>query len=199
MNRSLIATVSVGALVFAVFMLQGGTVADQKNWLTDAGYTAATHAATCPVRISSDCVDAGRQAGLNVHRNDRLRFPVAIRADGGFRDVQLPPMNGGLAGACIEVVDWGDCTLSTNPAQVTSVSALIGQQLPFDLVGVVRKCVRPNYDAGLMCFRQYPDGGTFSFGDFNVYPRTEAANPNDCMSVECSVLSGQDPLDPEVL
>ena len=111
----------------------------------------------------------------------------------------MPPMNVGLAGKCIEVVNWNDCTLSTVPADVASASALIGQQLPFDLVGVVRKCVRPNRDAGLICMRQYPDAGLFDFGDFNVFPRAEAENPNDCMSVECSVFSGEDPLDPEVL
>jgi len=198
MQRSLITVAVVAGLSFSVFLVVGGgTVAQQKDWLiTDAGITAVTHAATCPVRISPDCVDAGRQAGLNVHRNERLRFPVAVRvqSDGG-RDVQLPPMNVSLAGRCIEVVDWTDCTLDSSAAAKTSASALLGQELPFDLAGVVRKCVRAKFDAGLAC--PLLDGG--SFGDRNVYPRASTADPLQCESVECGVVAGQDPEDPEVL
>lgn len=189
MNRTQIALVAVGALTFSVFLLTGGTVAEQKAWMVDAGMTV-THAATCPVRISDDCVDAGHQLGLNVHRNDRLRFPVNVRVlpDAG-RDVQMPPMNVGLARACIEVVDWTDCTLDSSAGARTSAAALIGQQLPFDLVGVTKKCVRANLDAGLACLQT--DGG--SFGDRNVYPRAATLDPAQCESVECAVFLGDDP------
>lgn len=189
MSRSLLTTVLVGATVFSVYLVTGGTVPEQTAYLVDAGYTGATHVATCPVLISPDCVDAGQQAGIPVHRYERLRFPVAIRplADGG-RDVQMPPMNTQLAGACIQVVDWTDCTLAT-AASAPAIASLIGQQLPFSLAGAVRKCVRPKFDAGLTCV--HLDGG--STGDRNVFARADAFDPLTCEPVECVVFAGADP------
>jgi hypothetical protein len=191
MNRKVIATVLVAGLTYSIFLVVGGgTPANQVAWLqTDAGITAVTHAATCPVRISPECLDAGRQAGFTLHRYERLRFPVAVRAmaDGG-RDVQLPPMNVGLAGFCIEVVDWADCTLDGSGAAVTATQGLLGQDLPFTPVGVVAKWVRPKRDAGLTCNRRATDGGTWDFGDRNVYPVAEALDAGDCEVVGSGVI-----------
>jgi hypothetical protein len=100
MKRSLIATVLVGALTFSVYIVSGGgTVQNQRQWLiNDAGISTVTHAATCPVRMSDECISAAQARGMNLRKYSRLTFPVNIRTqtDGG-RDVQLPPMNIGLA------------------------------------------------------------------------------------------------------
>ena len=101
-------------------------------------------------------------------------------------------MNTQLAQACIEVVDWSDCTLDS-PATYPAVAALLGQQLPFSPAGVVKKCVRPNFDAGLACLRLLPDGGSYSWGDRNVFLRSEAAAPATCEPVECRIFAGEDP------
>jgi hypothetical protein len=193
MTRVQIAAVTVGALVFSVFVVVGGTVSQQAAFLADAGYTAPTHVATCPVRVSPECVVAANDAGHQVRTNDRLRFPVAIRvlSDGG-RDVQMPPMNLGIVARCIEVTNWADCALDT-PATYPVVAALLGQQLPFSAVGVVKKCVRPKFDAGLTCLRRDADGGAYSFGDRNVMQRTDAVDPLQCEPVECSIVYGDDP------
>lgn len=191
-RRSLIATVLVGATTFTVFLVTGTptpTVSEQTAFLIDAGYTGATHVATCPVRFYPSCVAVANDAGIPVHVYERLRFPVAMiaLADGG-RDVQLPPMNLGIVQECFRVVDWADCTLAT-AASAPAIAGLIGQQLPFSLAGAVRKCVRPKFDAGLQCL--LADGG--SRGDRNVFARTEAADPAQCEPVECAVYLGSDP------
>lgn len=193
MTRLQITVVTVGALVFSVFVVVGGTVAQQMQFLQDAGYAGATHIATCPVRVSPECVAMAADAGVMVKTNDRVRFPVAIitLADGG-KDVQLPPMNRGLTQRCLDVVDWADCTLDA-PATYPAVAALLGQQLPFSVAGVVKKCVRANFDAGLVCNRKRGDGGVYSWGDRNVYLRAESVNPARCEPVECQITFGEDP------
>jgi hypothetical protein len=193
MQRSLIATVSVGALVFGVYLAVGGNVRQQQDFLADAGYDTPTHVATCPVLIAKDCVNYAQDAGINVHTYERLRFPVIITPDGGYRDVQLPPMPLSiiLGRRCVDVIDWSDCTLQLASA-APAVAAKWGNTLPF-ATGVNRKCVRPNYDAGVMCARALSDGGWFYFGDRNVFPRAEAQNPLDCEQVECTIFAGDDP------
>jgi hypothetical protein len=189
-NRNLLAVVAVGALTFSVYLLTGGDVPAQLNWLVDAG-ASVTHAAECPVRLSDDCLDAGRQAGFTLHKYERLRFPVWVRvqSDGG-RDVQLPPMNTGLAGACIEVVAWTDCSLDATAPARASVSALLGQQLPFTPVGAVKQWGRAKFDAGLDC--PLADGG--SYGDRNVMPRAWMLDPDRCELVGSGVvMMGADP------
>ena len=185
------AVTTVGALAFSVYLVAGGTVSEQTDYLADAGYTAATHVATCPVRISAECLAAAVDAGVSVHRYDRLRFPVAVTvlSDGG-RDVQLPPLPQ-AARACVEVMDWGDCALVV-AGSAPAVAARWGLPLPF-ATGPTRRCVRPKFDAGLTCLRLLSDGGSFSFGDRNVYPRTEAVDPAQCEPVECVVYAGEDP------
>jgi len=192
LKRSLNATALVGATTFTVVLVTGTptpTVPEQTAFLLDAGYTGATHVATCPVRFDPSCVAVANDAGIPVHAYERLRFPVAIinLADGG-RDVQLPPMNLGIVQECFRVVDWSDCALAT-AASAPAIAGLIGQQLPFSLAGAVRKCVRPKFDAGLTCL--HLDGG--STGDRNVFARTDATDPNNCESVECAVYLGSDP------
>ena len=159
MRRVQIALVTVGALAFSVFVVVGGDVSEQTAFLVDAGYTAPTHVATCPVRVSPECVAMATDAGLTVHSYERLRFPVAVRVlpDGG-RDVQMPPMDVGLARKCIEVMDWAACALDP-PATYPGVAALIGQPLPFQPAGAaLRGCVRPKFDAvKLVTFCATPD------------------------------------------
>lgn len=197
MRRSLIATVLVGAVTFSVFLVTGGgTVENQKQWLiSDAGITAVTHAATCPVRVSAECVAAARAASIPLKRYSRLTFPVAVRvqADGG-RDVQLPPMNVGLVDECINIVDWADCTLNNAASAVTAVSALLGQELPFTIVGIAPRWVRQKADAGLACRRRATDGGSFNFGDRNVFPASDAVSVAACEVVGSGVVyAGADP------
>ena len=193
-RRELIAIALFGPIVATVYLVTGTptpTVSEQIAFLVDAGYTGATHVATCPVRFAPDCVAAANDAGIPVHAYERLRFPVAIinLPDAG-KDVQLPPMNLGIVQECFRVVDWADCTLAT-AASAPAIAGLIGQQLPFSLVGAVRKCVRPKFDAGLDCL--HLDGG--STGDRNVFQRTDAVDPARCESVECSIYLGDSPDD----
>jgi hypothetical protein len=192
-NRAQITVVTVSALVFAIYVATGGTVAEQTAALVDAGIISPTHVANCHVRLSAECVAAAQDAGYNAHTHERLRFPVSMVAlpDGG-RDVTLPPMNLGLVRRCVEVVDWADCSLVT-AASAPAVAALWGQSLPFTPAGATRKCVRPKFDAGLACNRLLSDGGVYGFGDRNVYPRAEAFDPLTCEPVECFIYLGEDP------
>lgn len=197
MRRSLIATVLVGAATFSVFLVTGGgTVQQQRDWLiSDAGITAVTHAATCPVRVSAECVAAAQAASIPLKRYSRLTFPVAVRvqADGG-RDVQLPPMNVGVVDECIQVIDWSDCTLNGAAPAVTAVQGLLGQGLPFTITGIQPRWVRQKADAGLACRRRATDGGSFNFGDRNVFPASEAVSVAACEVVGSGVVySGADP------
>lgn len=190
MKRKLVASVSVGALLFSVYLAVGGNVAEQSAFLADGGY-APNRVATCPVRIAPNCLTAAVDAGIKVRAYERLRFPVSLSADGGLRDVQLPPMRTGAVHHCVEVLDWADCTLDA-AAAYPAVAAMWGDALPFSVVGVTRKCVRPRLPS-LPCPRRLPDGGPFNFGDRNVFPRAEAVNPATCETVECGIVFGDDP------
>lgn len=173
MKRSLIATFIAGALTFSVYLVTGGgTVQNQTQWLiNDAGISTVTHAATCPVKISQECIASAAARGMNVRKYSRITFPVHIRAqaDGG-RDVQLPPMNSGLLQECIRIIDWSDCSINNSAPAVAAVNALLGDQLPFIITGITPKWVRRKADAGLMCQRRRSDGGVYNFGDRNVFP-----------------------------
>jgi hypothetical protein len=189
-RRSLLAVVAVAGSLFSIYLVTGGTVQEQLSFLVnDAGITAVTHAATCPTRISPECIAMAADAGVTVHRYERLRFPVAVRqqSDGGF-DVQLPPMNVSLAGACIEVVDWADCTLDSSAPAVAATSPLLGQQLPFTPVGVAAKWCRAKFDAGLPC--ALSDGGTY--GDRNVSLCSLRASVAQCETVGTGVIIAGD-------
>ena len=192
MRRALITVAAVGALTFSIYLATGGNVAAQVDYLTDAGLSTPTHVATCSVRISDECLAAAADAGVNVHRYERLRFPVTVTtlSDGG-RDVQLPPLAQAVR-QCVEVMDWSACTLVV-AGSAPAVAAKWGQALPFTTAGAVRGCVRPKFDAGLLCPRLQSDGGTFSFGDRNVFPRAEAFDTAQCEAVECMVFAGEDP------
>jgi hypothetical protein len=193
MRRTLVTLVSVAGLSYSVYLVVGGTVQDQTNFLVDAG-ASVTHAATCPVRLSDWGLAQGRLAyGDGLKRNVRIKFPawVRLQADGGY-DVQLPPMEQELAGRAFEVVSWADCTLSNAPADIASVTALLGQALPVTPVAVVPTWVRPRFDAGLPCLRRGADGGGFSFGDLNVFPRAEAVNDTTCEFVGSGVIMAGD-------
>lgn len=193
MNRLQIAAASVGALVFAVFIVVGGNVLQQTTYLADAGYLP-THVATCQVRLSPECVALATDAGFPLRTYERVRFPVSMTAlaDGG-RDVQLPPLPLTAARRCVEVVDWNDCTLVL-AASAPAIAALWGQPVPFTTLGTVKRCVRAKFAAGLLCDRLRADGGVFSFGDRNVFQRAEAAAPAMCEPVECGpILLGEEP------
>ena len=193
MTRTQIAAVVVAGLAFSVYLVTGGTVSQQMAFLGDAGYTGATHRAECPVRIDPLCVARANDAGWQLHTYERLAFPVAVRVlpDGG-RDVQMPPMDVGLVGPCIQTVDWNDCTL--NAATVASVAGLLGSALPFTPIGVVKTWVRPRRDAGLGCYRSDGDGGAYDYGDRNVFPASQAVDAGDCEFVGAGVIyAGDDP------
>lgn len=193
MIRKLVATVVVGALTFSVWIGVGSPFTVQVNILADAGMSAATHVATCPVRIEPSCRAKALDAGLVVSTYERLRFPVHMRTPGtGRRDVQLPPMKTGLVRDCVEVLDWNDCALVT-AASAPAVAAKWGEELPFSKAGISRKCVRQKADAGLLCRRKLPDGGPSDFGDRNVFPASDAVDAGACESVECSVVLGDNP------
>ena len=182
MNRSLVTVAIVGALSFTVYVVTGGGVQQQTDFLADAGI-APNRDATCPVRLDPDFAT---DAGLKVYQ--RLLFPVNLRtlADGG-RDVTMPPMPLQQARNAIEVVDWTDCTLVASTAPV---AALWGTQRPFTSAGVVKPWCRQKSDAGLPCVLL--DGGTF--GDRNVSPCAARANPATCERVSGgSIYAGDDP------
>lgn len=191
MRFKLVTTTVVGAFTYLVYLVVGGTVQQQTVWLADAGISAPTHVMTCPVRIDDDCRARIINAGVNVRKYERLSMPVWLRTRAGDaeRDVVLPPMRMGQVRDCIEVVDWTDCTMTTAAAQ-PAIAALWGNQLPFSIAGVQRRCVRQKADAGLPCQRRRLDGGLFNFGNFNAFPRSEAADPSQCDPCECVTFMG---------
>lgn len=191
MNRTQITTVAVGALTFVIYLATGGNVARQNQFLGDAGYSGATHVATCPVRISDECLAIAIDAGVSIHRFETLRFPIAqvVMADGG-RDIQLPPMNQNVRN-CVEVIDWSACGLAT-AGTFPAVAAKWGNAIPFAITGSPKPCVRQKADAGLTCLKLLSDGGSFDYGDRNVYARSEAVSPATCEQVACGILSGDD-------
>ena len=183
MKRKLVAVVSVGALVFAVFVVDSGTVADQVNFLTDAGFAPPNRDATCPVRLAPDFAT---DAGLRTYQ--RLLFPVTLTvlSDGG-RDIQMPPMPLQRVRRAIEVVDWNDCALAASTAPVR---ALAGTSRPFTTAGVVKSWCRAKLSASLPCL--LTDGGTF--GDRNVSACSLRANPATCERIGVGVIiSGDNP------
>jgi hypothetical protein len=190
MKRLLVTVVSVGALTFSVYLAVGGDVSAQKDFLVDAGY-APSHVATCPVRISPECVALAADAGVTVHTYERLSFGVDVNvmADGG-RDVQLPPM-AMAARECIQP-DWPNCTLALCATRPT-VCAKVGQPLPFVLEARSGRCLRKNTDAGFPdCFTS--DGG--DPGDMNVHAAaffSGTCEPVEASGPSCAVVAGENP------
>lgn len=185
MIRKLVTVVGVGALTFSVYVVTGGTVAEQTAALDAAGIAPPNRDATCPVRLDADFA---ADAGLRVYQ--RLTFPVVLRVlpDAG-RDVQMPPMPIQRARDSIEVVDWNDCTLAASTAPVR---ALWGAPRPFTAAGVVKPWCRQKADAGLPCVGL--DGGTR--GDRNVSLCSLRANPATCERVSGGgIWLGDDPED----
>lgn len=178
MKRALVSVVTVGSLVFSVYVATGGAVQQQANELADAGFAPPNRDATCPVRLDEDFA---ADAGLKVYQ--RLLFPVVVTAlpDGG-RDVQMPPMPLQKARQSIDVVDWNDCTLAASTAPVR---AKWGTAQPFTVVAAAsRPWCRQKTDAGLPCLRL--DGGTA--GDRNVGLCSQRANPATCERVSSGVI-----------
>jgi hypothetical protein len=192
MRRVNLAVATFGAVLLIVYAMQGGTTQEQAAFLVDAGFVRASHVATCPVRLSPECVALGEDSGMQLHAYERMKFPCAITAlpDGG-REIQLPPIGTTSDDVCVEVLDWNDCSI------VPTDGGVFGEAFPFSVAGVTRKCVRAKLDAGLPCLRASPpllDGGTaYSFGEGNVFERTQAVDPTTCEPVECVVVSGDDP------
>lgn len=190
MTRRLVATVIVGASTFLVYLAVGGGVQAQHDYLDSLGMTTPNRVATCPVRINDDCIGWVSDAGVSVHKYERLRFPV-IRTAGTQIDIQLPPMPLSLVlngHACLEVIDWTDCTLDT-VATFPTVAAKWGDAIPFSKSGVTKKCVRRNTSGGFPnCLRN-----GVNFGEMNVFLLTEATVPANCEAVECVVAYGDNP------
>lgn len=181
--RRLVTTVGVGSLVFVVYLLNGGTIAEQVADAADAGVSPPNRDATCPVRLDPDFA---ADAGLSVYQ--RLKFPVSlvVLADGG-RDVTLPPMPKQRVRQALDVVGWDDCTLA---ASTGPVAALWGTAKPFTLAGVVRPWCRQA--VGKPCLLS--DGGAFGLG--NVGPCADRAAPATCERVSSGVIYyGDDPQD----
>lgn len=176
--------------LITIVSLAGGLTA--AIWLGLPSDTA-NRVATCPVRISDEGLRLAREAGLQLKRNERLRFPVqrTMQADGGLR-FDLPPNMDELRGLVV-VKDWADCDIDP-VSSFPGVAARWDAGLPFVFPGASsRKCVRAKADAGLTCLRREIDGGTRSFGDRNVFPRAEAVAPATCDPCECSIYLGEDP------
>lgn len=192
-SRQMAAIVALSIGTAAVFVVVGGSTAEQVAYLADAGI-GPSHTATCHVRLSPACLALARDAGLPFKLYETLRFPVSVRylPDGGL-DITMPPLPAALVGkGCVEVRDWQTCQL--DPLELSpDAGALWGAALPFSTSGVVKPCVRARLDAGLPCLRMDDKGGQFSFGDMNVFPRSQAVEPATCEAVECSVNSGDDP------
>ena len=190
MRRTLLSVVLVGALSFSVYLVQGGNVAQQSAFLADAG-RAATHVATCPVRISPELKADALAAGVTVRTYERLSFPVSLLVlpDGG-RDVSLPPIRQDAREGIQP--DWENCTLvacASRPA----VCAKWGNALPLVLEARISRCLRKNTDAGFGACT-LTDGG--NPGEMNVRPA--AAFAGNCQKVEamgasCAVVLGEDP------
>lgn len=194
-RRSLIATALIGATTFTVFLVTGTptpTVQEQAAFLADSGTVAATHVITCPVRFVRPCLADLRDAGFTVHKNDRIKFPVNVTdlADGG-REIQLPPMPQYGQRACFFVADWGDCGNLKLASTDLTTAALWGSDFPV-ATSPAKKCVRAKQPTK-PCLRALADGGSYDFGDRNVYPKSEAVDPATCEKVECSILLGDDP------
>lgn len=167
-KRIQVTVVGVGALVFAVFLATGGTVAEQTAFLSGS---VVNRDCTCPVRLDAAYAS---DSGLGLYQ--RLTFPCAlvVLPDAG-RDVQLPPMPQG-ARAALDVIDWNDCTLA---ASTGPVAALWGAARPVTGAGVVKPWCRARLP-GQPCLRVLSDGGSGSFGDRNVFPCAQAVTPATC-------------------
>jgi len=195
MRRELIATVALGAVVTTVYLATGPgspTVTEQTAFLADSGYVAATHVITCPVRFARPCLADLRDAGFAVRKNDRIKFPVHVTdlTDGG-QEIQLPPMTQYGRRECFTVADWSDCGNLRKDTTDPVTAALWGTDFPVDTTPA-RRCVRAKQPSK-PCLRALPDGGSYDFGDRNVYPRSDAVDPATCEKVECSILLGEDP------
>ena len=188
MKRALTATVTVGALVFSVYVATSGTVAEQVADMEDAGYAPPNRDATCAVRLDPDFAT---DAGLGSKVYQRLLFPVVLTvlSDGG-RDVQMPPMPIQRVRQSIEVVDWNDCTLAASTAPVR---ARWGTSQPFSVVanGAKPWC---RQGPGKPCLGL--DGGTM--GNRNVSLCSLRAAPATCERIGTGVIMlGDSPEDIE--
>jgi len=179
MRRFFLAVVLAGGTTVAIFV---GTSNDTAN-----------RVATCPVRLTDRGLAVAREAGLDLKRNELIRFGVVRRAlsDGGL-SFDIPPEMDGLRGL-VTVKDWRECTIDP-AASFPGVTSRWDAGVPFVFPGAAsRRCVRAKLSAGLTCLRMRGDGGVYSFGDRNVFPRAEADAPLMCEPCECSATLGEDP------
>lgn len=166
---ALIVTVTVGPVVFSIFNPKPTT---EHADLVDAGAVSANRVATCPVRVSPECV-----ARYGVKSYETLRFPVYREAlpDGGVI-ILMPAASKATDGKlldCVRVKSWQDCDLDpvgTFPA----VASRWGNANPFVLARTASKFVIPN------C--KLPDGGF----DHNHAPVD--CQPRDAGWRGCSVM-----------
>ena len=145
----------------------------------------ANRAATCPVRISDECL----AEYPSLRRYETVRFPVVreVAGDGGLSFV-LPRALGdpqGLARECIEVVDWAQCDIETCAARPGVCSAWDAGQ-PLTRVRSASRYVIPDcrgLDGGWVdnhapvdCLRRghAPDGG-YGWAGCNVIARNQSA------------------------
>ena len=152
-----------------------------------------THVVVCDVKMRAECVDGGA-------RMRRVSFPArdtAASLHANLRALEASPS----MSSCLEWVDWESCSTSL----IVGAPHRIGQWRNLradggaDFAGAWNEeplpCVRGG--PGKTCLRRRMVG--FDGGVVNrdigraVTPRAQAVNPNDCESVACSVLLGDDP------
>lgn len=178
--RRLLAVVLVAGVSWSIYLA------------ADSGPVGTQRIAECPVRLSDEAIAIAQDAGLSVHRYERVRFSVFVSnaTDGGTgKDVDLPQAMARVARFVEVFPGWDACTLSACTLQPV-ICTLWDAGLPLRLAPS-RTCVRQRADAGLPCLRLGVDGG-FDFGDMNVFPRAEAVNPATCEQTECAVYGGEE-------
>ncbi|PZR17539.1 MAG: hypothetical protein DI536_04290 [Archangium gephyra] len=116
---SLVTVVAVGGATYTIYGPNSPSVTALA--FTDAGVTAPTHIATCPVRVDPACAAA---YGTGLY--ETVRFPVFVTGtpgDPNGYDVLLPPRTRRVAGQCLEVMDgWKTCVLEAITAQTRAVA-----------------------------------------------------------------------------
>lgn len=177
---ALVTVVTVGGVTYSVYAPNSPAVTPIAY--ADAGVAAPTHIATCPARIRPQCA-----AAYGTRRYETLRFPVFVAATPGDPqgfDVLLPPRSQSVAGPCIEVMRWADCTLEavTGGTQAAALAYWVAE-IPVLVARSSSSHVVPDCrgaDGGwddahapVACQRREPDGGS-RWSGCNVMPRAQA-------------------------
>lgn len=177
---SLVTVVVVGAATYTVYGPSSPAITP--THYLDAGVSGPTHIATCPARIRPQCA-----ATYGTRRYETLRFPVFVTGTPGNAqgfDVLLPPRSQSVAGPCIEVMAWADCTLEAVTAGtqaaalaywVAEIPVLVARSSSSHVVPDCRGADGGWDDAHapVACQRREPDGGS-RWAGCNVMPRAQS-------------------------